>query len=332
MTTDTLWSERLANIVPANFSDNRTTTFTATANLIEDMINMIGRTVITGQPSAYNPFDIWTQPVMDYGDTIQEYTLPYIVGKKFDPNPDDPNPYVTVKQEAKPQYWKINDSVQYKQTLYNYEVKKAFTNADTFGNFTSTIMANMYSSIGIDKYTKWLKYLSTTNYLNATNGIKSIVADTSTDTGQDAYGLELWKTIKKLVKDDLKYPSSDYNAMGFLTSSPAVDVVITTDAKLMMDNALAGVYNVEQIVPPGLNFIEVGSFATVEGQTGTLDAIILSKDMCKYTPRTPESTSLYNPENLNTNIWYTEQGVYSIDYSKNAVQIYRGTATVNEGE
>lgn len=323
---DTLWDARLKNIVPENFDNNRSTTFQATANLIENMINRIGRTIITGQPSAYNPFERWTQPVMDYGDTIQEYTLPYITGRKFDPNPTTPNPYLTVKQEVQAQYWKLNDSIQYKQTLYNYEVKKAFTNADTFGSFTATIMQNMYESVGIDKYQKWIKYLSTDDYVDADNGLIEISADVSTDNGKDAYGLSLWRTLKDIVTNKLKYPSSDYNKMGFLTASPAVDVVITTEAKNMMDNALAGVYNVNKIVPPGLNFIEVSSFNTVDGQTNPLDAIVLSAGMCKYTPRTPESSSLYNPENLNTNIWYTEQGLYSIDYSKNAVQLYRATA------
>ena len=111
--------------------------------------------------------------------------------------------------------------------------------------------------------------------------------------------------------------------MGFLTSSPAGDVVIHTEARNMMDNALAGVYNVDKIVPAGINFIEVDSFATVTGQANPMDAIILSKGMCSYTPRTPESGSLYNPENLYTNVWYTEQGLFSIDYAKNAVQFYR---------
>lgn len=324
--TDTLFASRLQNVLPDNFMTNRATTFQATANLIDNMINRIGRTVITGQPSAYNPFDKWTQAVMDYGDTIQQYTLPYIAGREFDPNPDEPNPWKTVKQDVKAQYWKIDDSIQYKQTLYNYEVKKAFTNGDTFGNFVSTITNNMYESIGIDMFLKWKKYLSTDGYVTATGKIE-LDADTTSEAGQDAYGMSLWKNIKDVVTNKLKYPSTNYNQMGFLTSSPAVDVVITTEAKNMMDNALAGVYNVDKIVPRGLNFIEIDSFATVTGaETTPLDAVVLTAGMAKYTPRTPESGSLYNPENLNTNLWYTEQGIFSIDYSKNAVQFYRATA------
>ena len=55
--TDTMWTERLNAIVPDNFSTNRNTSFTAKAGILDNMINRIGRTVIAGQPNAYNPFD-----------------------------------------------------------------------------------------------------------------------------------------------------------------------------------------------------------------------------------------------------------------------------------
>lgn len=325
-TTDTLWTQRLQNIVPANFMSNRAETFTARAGILDNMINMIGRTIIAGQPNAYNPFTAWTRPTMDFGDTIQQYTLPYITGKKPDFSPANPNPFAIVDPTTEAQYWQMNDAIQYKQTLKNDQLKMAFTNEDTFGDFTGIVTNNMYESAGIDMFIKWKKYLSSTDYINTTNALFNIDADVSNDNGQDAYGLALWKQIKNVVKNLLKYPSSNYNKMGFLTSSPAVDVIITTEAKNYMDNALAGVYNVDKIVPAGLNFIEIDSFATVDGQTNPLDAVILSKGMASYTPRTPESGSLYNPESLYTNIWYTEQGLFSIDYGRNAVQFYRATA------
>ena len=324
--TDTLWTERLQNVVPDNFSTNRTTSFTAKAGILENMINRIGRTIIAGQPNAYNPFNKWTRPVMDYGDTIQQYTLPYISGYKPDFDPADPNPFSIVKPTTEAQYWQMNDAIQYKQSIQGDQLKKAFVSADTYGSFTSTITQNMYESVGIDMFLKWKKYISSTDYIDTTNGLVSIDADTTTETGQNAYGMELWKTLKDIVTNKLKYPTTLYNKMDFLTSSPSVDVVITTEAKNMMDNALAGVYNVNQIVPPGLNFIEIDSFATVTGQSDPLDCIVLTSGMASYVPRTPESGSLYNPENLITNLWYTQQGLFMIDQSKNAMQIYRATA------
>ena len=320
-TTDTLFEDRLKAIMPDNFKTNRATEFQAKAGILDNMINRIGRTIIAGQPNAYNPFSVWTRAVMDYGDTIQRYTLPYIKGRKPDYNPTDPNPFTMVKPETKPQYWEIDDGVQYKQTVQDDQLKKAFTSAGTFGSFTGAIMDNMYKSVGIDQFIKWKEYISQDAYITT----DALVSNTYTAGKEDDYGLNLWKQIKTWTRDKLKYPSDKYNQMGFLTSSPAVDIVITTEAKNMMDNALAGVFNVDKIEVPGINFMEIDSFATVTGKN-PIDAIILTKGMCDYTPRTPDSGAIYNPENYYTNYFYKEEGIFSIDQAQNAVMFLRGTS------
>lgn len=318
-TTDTLWTNRLSAIMPDNFMSNRTTEFEAKAGILENMINRIGRTIIAGQPNAYNPFSAWTRSVMDYGDTIQRYTLPYIKGKKTDYSPTSPNPFGMEKPSTEAQYWTINDDTQYKQTIQDDQLKKAFISESNFGSFTGEIMNNMYNSVGIDMFIKWKKYLS--QPIAPTDTAQTDITFDPADP--DAYGLALWKEIKTIVRDKLRYPSDQYNTMGFLTASAGVDVVITTDAKNMMDNALSGVYNVDKIVPGGLNFIEIDSFATVDKETNPRDVLILTKGMADYTPRSPIATAIYNPENYYTNYWYKEEGIFSIDQAKNAYEIYR---------
>lgn len=320
-TTDTLWADRLASVMPSNFMTNRTTEFTAKAGFLENTINRIGRTIITGQPNAYNPFSNWTKAVMDYGDTIQRYTFPYIAGKTPDYNPADPNPFKQEKPSTKAQYWQINDGVQYKQTINDDQLKKAFISQSNFGSFTGEIMNNMYKSVGIDMFIKWKKYLS-----QEIAPSDAQVSLTYSSADEDAYGIALWKTIKTWTRDKLKYPSAKYNKMGFLTASPSVDIIITTEAKNMMDNALSGVYNVDKIAIPGINFIEIDSFATVDNQSNPRDALILTSGMADYTPRTPISSALYNPENYYTNYWFKEEGIFAIDLAQNAVEIYRASA------
>lgn len=321
-TTDELYTERLSTIMPADWKTNRAAEFAANAGILANMINRIGRTIIAGQPNAYNPFSVWTRAVMDFGDTIQRYTLPYVKGKKPDYSPENPNPFKMEKISTQAQYWDINDGVQYKQTIQDDQLKKAFVSAGTFGSFTGAIMNNMYESVGIDQFIKWKEYLSQ----------KTFVPDTAQDGiaftagREDEYGLALWKAIKTWTRDKLKYPSSKYNVMGFLTASPSVDIVITTEAKNMMDNSLAGVFNVDKIAIPGINFIEIDSFATIDKETRPLDAMILTSGMCDYTPRTPISGALYNPENYYTNYWYKEEGIFSVDLARNAVMLFRGTA------
>lgn len=320
---DTLWNERLANVMPANFMNNTSKTYEVAAGFIENMIDRIGRTVIMGQRNIYDPFSKWADPVMDFGNAIQKYCVPFIEGQKPDYDPTDPNPYKTVKTAPEVQYITFDDDVQYKQTLFNYQMKRAFTSASTFGSFVSELTGAMYNSAGLDRYLKWIKYLSKTDYLNATNGIFTESYDA---TNPDEYGYALWTKIKELTTEKLKYPSKKYNNYGMLTASPAFDVILTTDAKNMIDASLKGVYNLEKVSIPNISIIEVESFNSVDGQTNPLDCVILSKGMAHYTPRTPESGALYNPENYYTNLWYKEAGAFSFDPFYNAAQIYRASA------
>lgn len=318
--TDTQWTERLANVVPANFMSNTSKTYEVAASFLENMIDRIGRTIIMGQRNVYDPFSDWSDPVMDFGNAIQKYCVPFIEGRKPDYDPADPNPYKTVKTNPEVQYVTFDDDVQYKQTMFNLQLKRAFESESSFGSFTAELTGAMYKSAGLDRYLKWKKYLSKTDYLNATNGIKSVTYDA---TKPDEYGYALWQQIKELVTDKMKYPSKDYNNYGMMSASPAFDVVITTEAKNMIDASLKGVYNLEKVSIPNITIKEVDSFASVTGKTDPLDVVILSKGMAHYTPRSPEAGALYNPENYYTNLWYKEAGAFSFDPFYNAAQIYR---------
>lgn len=317
--TDTMWNERLANIVPANFMSNTKASYEVMAGFLENMIDRIGRTVIMGQRNISDPFSDWVDPVMDYGTTIQKYCVPFIEGRKPDYDPDEPNPYQTVKTAPEVDYVTFNDDVQYKQTIFNIQLKRAFTSADTYGSFTAELTQSMYNSAGLDRFTKWKKYLSKTDYLGA-NSIKTI--EDSTD---DEYGYALWMMIKDLATDKMRYPTAgEFNKAGMTSASPAFDVVLTQSAKNKIDGALKGVYNLEKVDIPNITIRTIDSFATVTGQEdNTLDAVILTKGMAHYTPRSPESGALYNPENYYTNMWYKEAGAFSFDPFYNVAQIYK---------
>ena len=321
--TDTLWTDRLNAIMPANFMTNTKSSYEAAAGFLENMIDRIGRTVIMGQKNINDPFSDWTDAVLDYGNAIQKYCVPFMQGKKPDYDPVDPNPYKTEKIAPNVQYVVYNDDVQYKSTIFNDRLKMAFTSAAQMGSFTSEITNSMYNSAGLDRFIKWKKYLSKTDYINPTKGKINVAY---TDGKDDEYGYALWMKIKEMVTDKMKYPSKDYNASGMLSASPAFDVVITTDAKNKIDASLKGIYNLEKVGIPNISIKEIDSFATVDGTQNPLEVVILSKGMAHYTPKSPESGALYNPESYYTNFWYKEAGYFSFDPFYNACQIYKGTS------
>lgn len=326
--TDTMWTDRLSAIMPANFMNNTASSYEATTGFLENMINRIGRTVIMGQKNVNDPFSDWTDAMLEFGDTIQKYCVPFIKGNKVDYDPVDGDPFGTVKTEPEAQYVKYNDDVQYQTTIFNDRLKLAFTSQSQFSSFVSEIMMAMYNSTGYDRFTKWKKYLSKTDYINPTNGTATIEL---TDGNNDDYGYQLWTKIKELCTDKMLYPSKDYNASGMLSGSPAFDVVLTTRAKNMIDASLKGVYNLEKLDIPNITIKQIDSFATVTGKTDELDCVILSKGMAHYTPRDAISTSIYNPKHYYTNNWYKESGYFSFDPFYNAFQIYKKDVTTPSG-
>lgn len=319
--TDAMWNERLKDIMPDNFMTNISDEFVAGANqIISDLINRIGRTYITTPGNFNNPFDRWTGQVMDYGDTIQDIFVPIDAGMALDELPEEPNPFATKWTKPVLQYAKYNKSWQYKNTINYDQLKMAFSNAGTFGSFSGAILEAVYKGSGLDRFTSWKKYLSQQGYVDTDNGIGVLNGDDAED-----YAYAVMTTLKDVVLDKLRFPSDKYNKRGVINNAPTVDVIMTTKTKNLIDNYLAGVFNMDMLKTQA-NFIYIDDFATLpsaEGENDQLDVVILDSGMCEYVPRTPQTGSLVNPENLYVNYWYTEQGTYRIDLTKNAYQIYK---------
>lgn len=319
-TTDTMWTDRLASIMPANFMDNLSTTFTANQNLLDTMINRIGLTVISKADNPYNPFGKYTQTIVDYGDTIQKYKVDFIKGEQYDP--DNTNPFTSTKNKPYAQYATLDDSVQYHDRINNYEFKKAFTSDSKLGDFVSAKLDALYESDGLDKYIKWKEYLSDVDKFGAFVGIDADASDS------DVYAGNLWDTLRLYANSKFRQPSTNYNIAQNIAISPSVDIIMKADDKLLVDNYLKGVYNLNK-TDIDANIILIDDFATVENVPETvtdvdeLVAIVMDSRACQYYPRTPEVGSIYNPKGLNMEYYLTIQGTYCVDKFRNVVGIYK---------
>ena len=318
--TDTTWTARLNSVMPANFMANLSTSFSANQNLLNTMINRIGLTVISGVDSPYNPFSKYTGPVVDVGDTIQKYKVDFITGQQFDP--DNTNPFTSTKNPPYAQYATLDDSIQYHDRINNYEFKKAFTSDAKLGEFVSAKLDALYESDGLDKYTKWKKYLSDYNKFGALDKVGYDAND------PDVYAGELWDCLRKYANSKFRQPNTAYNIAQKTAISRNVDIIMKADDKLQVDNYLKGVYNLNK-TDINANIILIDDFATIANLPASvtdleeLVAIVMDERACQYFPRTPEVGSIYNPKGLNMEYYLTIQGTYCVDKFRNVVGIYR---------
>lgn len=311
--TDTQWTDRLNAIMPQNFMSNISTVYTQNNGILPNMINMIGTTVISSPDQPYNPFGKYIKAINDYGDTEQEYKVPYIKGKKF--NSEDTNPFAKAPVSPLAQYNTLNDSSMYKITIDNWQLKKAFTSQQTFGDFTANTMDTLYKSYGLDMYTKWKKYFSRKDIAGA-----SVVINETATPGD--YAGALWEKMRLFANSKFRQPNTGYNVANDMAISNSVDIIMKADDALLVDDYLKGVYNLEKTRVEA-NFIYIDDFGTVTGDTNELVAIVLDSRGPGYLPRTPQAGAIYNPDGLYMNYNYVTEGIMRTDRYRNLVQIYK---------
>lgn len=330
--TDTQWSERLANIMPANFMDNISGQFLINNGILNTMINRIGLTLIHSPDVMTNPFGDFTKTIMDYGDTVQEYKVKVIDGKKFtadefgdDQSVYEPNPYAVEKNKPYAQYSQLDDKVKYRQTIFDNQLKLAFTSEAKLGDFVASMTAAMQESDSLDKFIKWKKFMSN----EAIYGINStITADDDTE-----YFAKMIRKMKDTITK-FRFPSKSYNKAQDMVVSKNISIIMKAEDKNKIDmDILAGVYNMDMMnLDAKIRLVD--DFATVsvtegEGESATtvtkdVACIIVDDRFFSYFPRTPMAGALYNPEDMYTNMFLNVQGTYSAALFRNAEIVYKG--------
>ena len=330
--TDTQWSERLANIMPANFMDNISGQFLINNGILNTMINRIGLTLIHSPDVMTNPFGDFTKTIMDYGDTVQEYKVKVIDGKKFtadefgnDQSVYEPNPYAVEKNKPYAQYSQIDDKVKYRQTIFDNQLKLAFTSEAKLGDFVASMTAAIQESDSLDKFIKWKKFMSN----EAIYGVNDTInADDDTE-----YFAKMIRKMKDTITK-FRFPSKSYNKAQDMVVSKNISIIMKAEDKNKIDmDILSGVYNMDMMnLDAKIRLVD--DFATVsvttgEGQnaqtvTKDVACIIVDDRFFSYFPRTPMAGALYNPEDMYTNMFLNIQGTYSAALFRNAEIVYKG--------
>ena len=328
--TDAQWTARLASIMPDNFMDNISGQFVANNGILNTMMNRIGLTLIHSPDVMNNPFGDFTKTVVDYGDTIQEYKVKVIDGKKFtadefgnDESVYTPNPYAVEKNKPIAQYSQIDDKVKYRQTIFDNQLKLAFTSEAKLGDFIASMYAAIQESDNLDKFIKWKKFMSNEAIYGKT---EKIDADDNT---------EYYAKMIRLMKDTItkfRFPSKLYNVNEDTVCSNNISIIMKAEDKNKIDmDILSGVYNMDMMeLKAKIRLVD--DFATVvtqaEGQdpvSKEVACIIVDDRFFSYFPRTPVAGALYNPEDMYTNTFLNVQGTYSAALFRNAEIVYKGT-------
>lgn len=313
--TDTEWNSRLAAILGDDFADNGSASFNNIANsVVPALMNRIGLTVVNDADDPANPFIDYDKPMMEMGDVVQMVKVKYTKPGEYDP--EDTNPFAIKKGEAIAQYFTQNDSVQYSQTIWDRELRRAFAQRDSFDRFVTAQIDAMEKSNTLDKRTKWKKILTDSPAIK--NDPSSI-----TLTNGVADGTVLLDKFRSYANDVFREPSESYNIAGDTAISSEIDIIMRRKDKIAIDKTLAGVYNMDKLDLEA-NIKLVDDFATPTGDNAgkTLLAVIVDRRALGYYPTQITPSAQYNAKGLYTNYFQTIEGVYTVDKTRNAIRIY----------
>ena len=217
----------------------------------------------------------------------------------------------------------MDDKVKYRQTIFDNQLKLAFTSEQKFGDFVAGMYGAVQESDNLDKFIKWKKFMSNEALYGVTDTIN---ADDDT---------EYFAKIIRKMKDTttkFRFPSTSYNVNSDMAVSDGISIIMKASDKNKIDmDILAGVYNMN-MMEIGAKIRLVDDFATVtvteEGQdpvTKEVACIIVNDRFFSYYPRTPMAGAVYNPEDMYTNMFLNVQGTYTAALFRNAEIVYKGT-------
>lgn len=309
--TDNEWTDRLASILGVDFANNYEAEFQRVSNTaVLQLMNRIGLTVVNGADDISNPFTVYDKEMMEYGDVLQMVKTKFTSPQEYDP--EDTNPFNIKKGEAIQQFFSMNDSIQYQQTVWDRELKKAFATQGDFDRFVTAQLDAMEKSNTLDKRTKWKKMLS------ASGNIKDD-PDGITLTNGIADGNALIRKFRHYANDVFREPSTEYNVAKDIAISNEIDIIMRRRDKNAIDESLAGVYNMSKLDIQA-NILLVDDFATTEDEK-TVVAVIVDRRALGYYPTLITPSVQYNAKALYNNYFQTVEGVYTVDRTRNAVRI-----------
>ncbi len=277
------------------------------------LINKIGKTIVSSK-MAQNKLSFFRGEDLNFGDTIEDIFVEMAKASVYNRNAT--NPFDITKPSVKVLYHRIDRELQYIVTIYDTDLRRAFTSADGMDKLVSAIVNSLYSGRQHDDYifTKEL-FGSYKKYYEV-----NVSAPTT-----DATSKALVKAIKK-YSEDISFMTNKFNGQGVDTYTEKSDQILLLhkDAKVNIDiEYLAGIFNLSKTEMEA-RVVTVDDF----GQLSDTYAILVDVNSPKIHKTLETMETIRNPKGRYTNYFLNSDGIYSISQFANMVVFKKKTDAV----
>ena len=307
------------------------------------LVNRIGRVIITSKMYS-NPWNVFKQGVLEFGETVEEIFVNIAKPFQYDPAVAENKVFKREIPDVRAAFHVLNYQKFYKTTIQNEQLRQAFLSWQGITDLIAKIVDAMYTGANYDEF-QTMKYLLAKHILNGELYAMQV------PTVSEANMKSIISTVKG-VSNNFEFMSSKYNLAGVANYSMKDKqyIIVNSNFDATMDvEVLASAFNMDKADFMGHRVL-IDSFGSLD--TDRLN--LLFADDANYTPLTQaEITALdavpavlvdaqwfmifdnlynfteqYNGEGLYWNYWYHVWKTFSISPFANAVVFVPGAPSI----
>lgn len=308
------------------------------------LINRIGRVIITSKMYS-NPWAIFKQGLLEFGETVEEVFVNIAKPFEYDPEVAESKVFAREIPDVRAAFHVLNYKKFYKATIQNEQLRQAFLSWDGITELISKIVDAMYTGANYDEF-QTMKYLLARHILNG-ELFPVTIADPDVATNMKPVVGKI-----KMTSNQFEFMSDKYNVAGVQTYSNKTEQYIVINSKFdaTMDvEVLASAFNMDKADFMGKRVL-VDSFGNLDNErlnrlfaddewytpltdaeVAALDAIpavLVDSKWFMIFDNMYNFTELYNGEGLYWNYWYHVWKTFSVSPFANAAVFVPGTPTV----
>lgn len=308
------------------------------------LVNRIGRVLITSKMYS-NPWSIFKQGTLEFGETIEEIFVNIAKPFEYDPAVAENKVFARETPDVRAAFHILNYQKFYKTTIQNEQLRQAFLSWNGVTDLISKIVESMYTAANYDEF-QTMKYMLARHILNGE------LYAVQVPTVQESNMKSVISTIKG-VSNNFEFMSSRYNIAGVANYSMKDNqyLIMNSNFDATMDvEVLSSAFNMSKADFMGHRVL-VDSFGNLDtdrlnllfaddpnytpltsAEITALDsvpAVLVSGDWFMIFDNLYNFTEQYNAQGLFWNYWYHVWKTFSISPFANSVVFVPGAPAIN---
>lgn len=307
------------------------------------LVNRIGRVMITSKMYS-NPWAIFKQGMLDFGETIEEIFVNIAKPFQYDPAVAESKVFAREIPDVRAAFHILNYQKFYKTTIQNEQLRQAFLSWQGITDLIAKIVDAMYTGANYDEF-QTMKYLLAKHILNG----ELYAVQVPTVSADNMKGVV--STIKG-VSNNYEFMSNRYNLAGVANYSMKDDqfIIVNSNFDATMDvEVLAAAFNMDKANFMGHRVL-VDSFGSLDrerldilfnGDSGytrltneelkaldAVPAVLVDRNWFMIFDNLFNFTEQYNGEGLYWNYWYHVWKTFSVSPFANAAVFVPGKPAI----